>query len=72
MLDTDLAELYNVETKALNQAVKRNSERFPEHFMFQLTISENNELVTNCYHLKKLRFSPYSPYAFTEQGVGML
>jgi hypothetical protein len=68
----DLAELYEVPTKALNQAVKRNLARFPKYFMFQLTEKEKNELVTICDHLKKLKFSYQLPYAFTEQGVAML
>ncbi|MBU4485372.1 MAG: ORF6N domain-containing protein [Candidatus Delongbacteria bacterium] len=72
MLDRDLAELYGVETKVLNQAVKRNKERFPIHYCFRLTQSEKDEVVTNCDHLSKLRFSYNLPYAFTEQGVAML
>jgi len=72
MIDRDLAEMYGVETKVLNQAVKRNSERFPESFMFQLTTEEKNELVTNCDHLQKLKYSYRLPFAFGEQGVAML
>ena len=72
MLDRDLARLYGVETKVLNQAVKRNIERFPERFMFQLTDDEKNKVVTICDHLKDLRFSYQNPYAFTEHGVTML
>src|SRR3972149_8476390 len=72
MLDRDLAELYGVPTKVLNQAVKRNIKRFPGDFMFQLTQIEKDEVVTNCDHLRALRFSPQLPYAFTEQGVAML
>ena len=72
MLDTDLAELYSVPTKVLNQAVKRNKERFPVDFMFQLTKEEKDEVVTVCDHLKKLKFSPNLPYAFTEHGAIML
>jgi len=72
MLDRDIAELYGVSTKSLNQAVKRNIERFPEDFMFQLSSDEKNEVVTNCDHLKLLKFSPQLPYVFTEQGVAML
>lgn len=72
MLDRDLAELYCVSTKVLNQAVKRNLKRFPEDFMFKLTAVEKREVVTNCDHLKVLKFSPQLPYAFTEQGVAML
>ena len=72
MLDSDLAELYGVETKVLNQAVKRNIGRFPDDFMFQLTEKEKNQVVTNCDHLARLKYSAASPYAFTEQGVAML
>jgi len=72
MVDNDMAELYGVTTKRLNEAVKRNSTRFPVDFMFQLSISEKDELVANCDHLKKLKFSPYLPYAFTEHGAVML
>ena len=66
MLDRDLARLYGVETKVLNQAVKRNIERFPERFMFQLTDEEKVKVVTICDHLKDLRFSYQNPYAFTD------
>lgn len=72
MVDADLAMLYGVTTKVLNQAVKRNKDRFPEDFMFQLTPEEKLEVVTNCDHLSRLRFSPVLPYAFTEHGVLML
>ena len=72
MLDKDLAELYKVSTKVLNQAVKRNIKRFPVDFMFQLTPKERREVVTDCDHLKQLKFSYQSPHAFTEQGVAML
>lgn len=72
MIDRDLAELYNVETKVLNQAVKRNINRFPESFRFQLTYDEKIELVTNCDRFAMLKHSVGNPYAFTEQGVGML
>ena len=72
MIDRDLAELYGVETKVLNQAVKRNMERFPERFRFQLTKKEMNELVTNCDRFNSLKHSTARPYAFTEQGVAML
>ena len=69
MIDADLAELYGVPTKALNQAVKRNAERFPPDFMFQLDAAEKVEVVTNCDHLSKLKFSRSLPYAFTEFGA---
>ena len=72
MVDRDLAELYKVPTKVLNQAVKRNIERFPERFRFALTPLEKEEVVTNCDHLKSLRFSHVPVYVFTEQGVAML
>ncbi|MBI5473499.1 MAG: ORF6N domain-containing protein [Ignavibacteriae bacterium] len=72
MIDRDLAELYGVATKALNQAVRRNKDRFPENFMFQLMKDERDEVVTNCDHLSDLRFSYRMPYAFTEHGVAML
>src|ERR1039457_2791190 len=72
MLDSDLADLYGVTTKVLNQAVKRNASRFPTDFMFQLTEAEKNEVVTNCDHLARLKFSPHLPYAFTEHGALML
>lgn len=72
MLDTDLAELYGVQTKALNQAVKRNAERFPPDFMFQLNAAEKQKVVTTCDHLRKIKFSPTLPYAFTEHGAVML
>jgi hypothetical protein len=71
ILDADLAVLYNVSTKVLNQAVKRNRKRFPEDFMFQLTKSEKEEVVTNCDHLHRLKYSPVLPYVFTEHGVIM-
>jgi len=70
-VDADLAALHGVRTKALNQAVKRNADRFPEDFMFQLTQVEKAEVVTNCDHLRRLRFSPVLPYAFTEHGAIM-
>src|SRR5687767_6843472 len=71
MLDRDLAELYDVETKVLNQAVKRNSDRFPADFMFQLTKKEfenlKSQIVTSSWGgVRKM------PFAFTEQGVAML
>jgi predicted transcriptional regulator len=69
MVDADLAALYGVPTKALNQAVKRNIARFPSDFMFQLTETEKSEVVTNCDHLAKLKFSKSLPFAFTEYGA---
>ncbi len=72
MIDRDLAELYGVETKVLNQAVKRNIERFPESFRFQLSNQEKDELVTNCDRFNGIKHSSVNPFAFTEQGVAML
>jgi hypothetical protein len=72
MIDADLAVLYEVPTKALKQQVKRNIERFPEDFMFELTKDEKDELVTNCDRLAILKHSSINPLAFTEQGVSML
>ena len=71
MIDADLAEIYGVTTKVLNQAVRRNSDRFPRDFVFRLTPSEKTEVVTNCDHLQSLKFSPALPYAFTEHGALM-
>lgn len=72
MLDRDLAELYQVPTKALNQAVRRNKDRFPETFMFQLSKTEQEQLVTICDRFDVLKHSTSRAYAFTEQGVAML
>jgi hypothetical protein len=72
MIDADLAVLYGVPTKALKQQVKRNIERFPEDFMFELTKIEKDELVTICGRLEILKHSSVNPLAFTEQGVSML
>ena len=71
ILDTSLAQVYGVPTKALNQAVRRNIGRFPEDFRFQVTRGEWAEVVTNCDHLSRLRFSPVPPWAFTEHGAIM-
>ncbi len=73
MLDFDLAELYETETRTLKQSVKRNMNRFPTDFMFQLTKIEWQEVITICDNLpKSIKYSPVAPYAFTEQGVAML
>lgn len=71
ILDADLAALYGTSTKVLNQAVKRNKARFPEDFMFQLTVIEKKEVVTICDHLSKLKFSATLPHVFTEHGAIM-
>src|SRR5579885_3497039 len=71
ILDRDLARLYGVTTKALNQAVKRNSARFPSDFVFSLNQVEKQEVVTKCDHLAALKFSRTLPHAFTEHGAIM-
>lgn len=72
IIDSDVAELYGVETKEINQAVSRNPEKFPDGYIFELTPVEKTEVVTNCDHLEKLKFSPKLPKAFTERGLYML
>ena len=72
MVDRDLATLYGVESKRLGEQVKRNIERFPERFRFQLTDEEKDELVTKCDRLQSLKHSTVNPYVFTEQGIAML
>lgn len=76
MLDFDLAALYDMETKALKQAVRRNMERFPEDFMFQLTENEWNKILRSQFVTLekpgKGKYPKYLPFAFTEHGVAML
>jgi phage regulator Rha-like protein len=72
MIDSDLAELFDVPAKRLNEQVKRNIKRFPPDFLFQLNIEEKEKVVANCGHLRKLKFSPHLPYVFTEHGAVML
>lgn len=72
LLDADLAKLYGVETRALNQTVRRNVDRFPGDFLCQLTKAEKLEVITNCDHLVRLKFSPALPLALTEHGALML
>ena len=72
MIDRDLAEMYGVEVKRLNEQVKRNIDRFPESFRFQISESDKNELVANCDRFATLKHATNNPYAFTEQGVAML
>lgn len=69
MLDRDLVELYQVEVKRLNEQVKRNIERFPAHFRFQLSDIEKNELVANCDRYAVLKHSSSNPYVFIKQGI---
>ena len=72
LLDQDIARLYGVTTKRLNEQAKRNSARFPSNFRFELTAEERDEVVANCDHLQSLKFRPTLPVAFTEQGIGQL
>ncbi len=73
MLDFDLAKLYKVETRVFKQAIRRNIERFPDDFMFQLSKDEWSKLITNCDNLpENIKYTPALPFAFTEQGVSML
>ena len=72
MLDRDLAQLYGVSTGRLNEQVKRNIERFPLSFRFQLSEIERDEVIANCDNLKTLKFNPSLPYVFTEQGIAQL
>jgi phage regulator Rha-like protein len=72
MIDRDLAELYGVKTKYLNQQVRRNIKRFPQEFMFPLTEGERDELVAICNRFKTMKHSSVLPSAFTEHGVVML
>ena len=71
VVDADLAEFYGISTRILNQAVRRNKERFPNDFMFRLNKNEKQEVVTNCDHLENLKFSPVNPLVFTEHGALM-
>ena len=72
IIDQDVARLYNVTTKRLNQQANRNSARFPHNFRFVLTKDECDEVVAKCDHLQSLKYRPTLPYAFTEQGIGQL
>lgn len=72
ILDADVAQLYSVQTRAINQAVSRNPERFPYGYIIELTPEEKTELITNCDNLQKLKFSPTLPKAFTEKALYML
>ena len=71
IIDTDLAKLYGTKTKRLNEQIKRNKDRFPDDFMFQLTQEEKAEVVANCDHLRNVKYSNRLPYAFTEHGAVM-
>lgn len=69
VLDRDLAQLYGVSTKQLNQQIKRNARKFLDDFMFKLSAEEKAEVVTKCDYLRALKYSPVLPHAFTEHGV---
>lgn len=71
LIDADLATLYGITTKRLNEQVRRNKERFPADFMFHLTAEEKAEVVATCDHLAKLKFAAALPHAFTEYGAIM-
>ncbi len=72
ILDSDVAELYGVETRDVNKAVKNNSDKFPKGYIFELNKDEKKEVVENFHHLEKLKYPPVSPKAFTEKGLYML
>ena len=72
ILDSDVATLYGVETKRVNEAVKNNPDKFPKGFLFSLSDEEKKDVVENFDHLQKLKFSPVTPTAFTESGLYML
>ncbi|MBR1990830.1 MAG: ORF6N domain-containing protein [Bacteroidales bacterium] len=72
ILDCDVAELYGVATKEINQAVRNNPEKFPDGYIFELDSQEKGEVVKNFDHLQNLRFSPQFPKAFSEKGLYML
>lgn len=72
LLDSDVADLYGVETKEINQAVRNNPEKFPEGYVITLSAEEKAELVTSIEHLRRLKYSPYLPKVFTEKGLYML
>ena len=71
MIDADLAAIYGVATRTLNQAVKRNAMRFPADFVFRVSAGEKQRVITNCDHLARLRFSKSLPWAYTEHGAIM-
>jgi len=71
IIDADLAMIYGTTTKRLNEQVRRNKNRFPDDFMFQLIEEEKSDVVANCDHLANLKYSPHLPFAFTEHGALM-
>lgn len=71
IIDSDLARLYGISTSQFNQAVKRNRDRFPADFMFQITVIERDEVITKCDNLRRIKYSPRLPSVFTEHGAVM-
>lgn len=72
LIDSDVAQLYGVETKDINKAVKNNPDKFPNNYILELTKDEKNKVVENFHHLSKLKYSPHNPKVFTEKGLYML
>lgn len=72
IVDADVAQLYGVETRDINKAVRNNPNKFPEGYILELTSEEKSEVVENFHHLMDLKFSPHNPKAFTEKGLYML
>ena len=72
ILDCDIAELYGVETRDINKAVRNNPDKFPDGYILELQATEKQQVVENFHHLEKLKFSPVAPKAFTEKGLYML
>jgi hypothetical protein len=72
LIDSDVAQLYGVETKDINKAVKNNPDKFPNNYILELTKEEKNKVVENFHHLSKLKYSPHNPKVFTEKGLYML
>ncbi len=72
LLDVDVAELYGVQTRDINKAVKNNPEKFPKGYIFEITKAEKSKVVENFHHLERIKFSPQLPKAFTERGLYML
>jgi len=72
LIDSDVADLYGVETRDINKAVKNNLDKFPNGYIIELSKEEKKEVVENFHHLEKLKYSPHSPKIFTEKGLYML
>lgn len=72
ILDSDVAQIYDVETRDINKAVKNNPAKFPKGYIFEVNTKEKQDVVENFHHLEKLKFSPQHPKAFTEKGLYMI